>query len=223
MEKKPKSTLWVKNKEGKWEEKSNIGYERLKRGLSIVAEQFKVQDKFKGKRKATVNDILAMVKYKYTIDTNHESIPEITLHPICEKDRRNKNCVCGQEHLRYLSYFEIPVDGKTKKYTKFICGSTCVNHFIEDKNIDKEIRDNLREIHYKMEKATYYNCNRCGGQNYPKSGKEPKTPERLIYCRECLKELNKLKRKLKACYTYGNNHGWASYYQKKIHNFENEL
>ena len=122
MNSKSKNTLGIKN--SRWEEKSNIGYERLKKGLSVVAAQFKVQDNFKGKRIATVNDVLKMVKYKYT-DTKDESVPEITLHPVCEKDETMPNCVCGQEHLRYLSYFEIPVDGKTKKFNKFICGSMC--------------------------------------------------------------------------------------------------
>ena len=71
-----KNTLWVKNSEdGK---KNQIGYERLKKGLSVVAAQFKVQDNFKGKRIA-VNDVLKWLSIGYN-DTKDESVPEITLH-----------------------------------------------------------------------------------------------------------------------------------------------
>jgi len=180
-----------------------IGYEKLREGLQVLGTQFKIT-KNGMSVEATMNDVIELMKLDDAVDTAYNPPKDIKLHPLCNKHnhtqftKTNKpNCLCSKEDLRYLYYFKIPVDGKTKKFTDFIVGSNCIIQLIGDKDIPKYIRDSLRDIHYEMVDSMYYKCIRCAGQN----GKvgingDTRTWQRRQYCESCSVIYTKIRNKL---------------------------
>ena len=185
-----------------------IGYQKLLDGAKIVAKQFKVM-KNGVKVVADVDDLINTMIYTGSTDTAFEPPPDLNYHPLCNKhnfssfSKEDKpNCLCGQEDLRYLYHFRIPVgdNTKTKKYNDFIVGSNCVKNLLADENIPKNIREKLKYTHQIMVNSEYYKCNRCGERNgHIGIHGNKKLGNRTDYCSKCSKILTKINNEIKRC------------------------